>query len=144
MGRPGGVRPRARSRNALLVLLLFGREHGGNLACGLQVELLDQLSTLILAQGRIFQDVNQLLPFREKDRTDRFFLLVAEVHLLVQAVQVCVGKKVGIAHDAVRRGSGLRSRLGDGKASYQHYENEKFLHRTSRLKMEWTGAAKLS
>ena len=122
----------------LLALTLFGREHGGNLGCGLLVQLLDQPSTLILAQRRIVQDGDQLLPFREKDRADLLFLLVAEVHLRVYAAQMRVGEEVRIAHDVVRRGSGLRSGLGDGKASHQGYENEKFPHQTSKMKTEGT------
>jgi hypothetical protein len=38
----------------------------------------------------------------------------------------------------VRRGSGLRSGLDDGKASHQGYEYEKFPHKTSKMKTEGT------
>ncbi len=132
------MRSRARSRSVLLALTLFRSEHGGNLVCGLLVQLLDQHSTLILAQRRIVQDGDQLLPFSEKDRADLLFLLVAEVHLRVYAAQVRVGKEIGIAHNVVRRGSGLRSGLSDAKASQQGYENEKFPHKTSKMKREGT------
>ena len=132
------MRSRARSRSVLLALTLFGREHGGNLVCGLLVQLLDQQSTLILAQRSVAQDGDQLLAFREKDRADLLFLLVAKVHLRVYAAQVRVGEEVGVAHDVVRRGSGLRSGLGDGKTRHQGYENDKFPHKTPKMKMEGT------
>jgi len=109
----------ARSRGVLLALTLFGGEHGGHLVCGLVVQLLDQESTLILAQRSVAQDDDQLLAFGEKERADHLFLAVAEVHLRVDAAQVRVGEEVGVVHDVVRRGSGLGSGLGDGKTSQQ-------------------------
>ena len=125
---------RARSRRVLLAITLFGREHGGNRVCGLQVQVLDQRCTLILAQRRIAQDGNQLPPFSEKDRADFLFLPVTQMNLRVQTLQVRVGEKVGIAHDVVRRGSGLRSGLGDGKTNHERYENDKFPHKASRMR----------
>jgi hypothetical protein len=57
------------------------------------------------------------------------------VHLRVQAAHMRVSEEVGIAHNIVRRGSFLRSGLGDGKTRHQGYENDKFPHKAPRMKI---------